>query len=181
MTAQAERTAPVDVLIAEDNPFTRKSLRGLLERQGYTCVEAEDGLRAVELALSAPPKCVLLDLVMPGLDGFAVARRLRADPRTSAAHIHCLTGLSDPAAREQARQAGCEAFLTKPLDMEVLLEVLRPSAGPAAPAPASAAVPEPARPAGGGSGLTERAWRSGTDPTPLLALLGPAAGARKRR
>ena len=55
MTAQAERTAPVDVLIAEDNPFTRKSLRGLLERQGYTCVEAEDGPRALELALSASP------------------------------------------------------------------------------------------------------------------------------
>src|SRR5947209_6028958 len=148
MTAQAERTAPVDVLIAEDNPFTRKSLRGLLERQGYTCVEAEDGLRAVELALSAAPKCVLLDLVMPGLDGFAVARRLRADPRTRAAHIHCLTGLSDPAAREQARQAGCEAFLTKPLDMEVLLEVLRGPGvrPPPLPAGAGAAPPSPAGP-----------------------------------
>jgi CheY-like chemotaxis protein len=130
MTAQSERAPAVDVLIAEDDTPTRQSLRTLLEQQGYTCAEAEDGPRAVELALSTPPRCVLLDLAMPGLDGFAVARRLRADPRTRGAHIHCLTGRTDPGAREQARQAGCEAFLTKPADLEALLAVIRPLAQP---------------------------------------------------
>jgi CheY-like chemotaxis protein len=169
MTAQEERTSPVDVLIAEDDPLTRQNLRTLLEQQGYTCAEAEDGLRAVELALSAPPKCVLLDLVLPGLDGFTVARRLRADPRTSGAHIHCLTGLSDPAAREQARQAGCEAFLTKPVEPTQLLETLR---GPGAAAP-PALEGLPSSGAGragspGAAGLTESGWLACAEPEPLL-------------
>src|SRR5262249_28373549 len=68
---------------------------------------------------------VLLDLVMPGLNGLEVARQLRSDPRTRAVHIHCLTGLSDPDLRRQAAEAGCEAFLTKPVAPEVLLEAVR--------------------------------------------------------
>jgi CheY-like chemotaxis protein len=63
---------------------------------------------------------------MPQLDGFAVARRLRADPRTRGAAIHCLTGLTDEAARQEAREAGCEVILTKPVDPDSLLEVVRP-------------------------------------------------------
>jgi CheY-like chemotaxis protein len=67
---------------------------------------------------------------MPGLDGLAVAHRLRADPATHGIHIHCLTGRTAPGAAEEARRAGCEAFLTKPVDPEALLEVVgRESAG----------------------------------------------------
>src|SRR5262245_17108801 len=115
----------VDVLIAEDDALTRSSLRLLLEHQGYTCAEAQNGREAVDLARRHHPRCVFVDVTMPEMDGLSVARSLRADPRTRAAHIHCLTGRTDPTLREQADQAGCETFLTKPVEAEHLLAVVR--------------------------------------------------------
>jgi CheY-like chemotaxis protein len=138
MTTREELAPPIDVLIAEDDDATRHGLRALLEGQGYTCVEAADGREAVTLARRRPPRCVLLDLTLPGLDGLAVARRLRADPRTRAAHIHAVTGRDDPAAQEAARRAGCEAFLTKPVEPEAILGLVRPSAPGGTPAAAPA-------------------------------------------
>jgi len=69
MSVHTPQTPVVDVLIAEDDAPMREGLRQLLEGRGYHCVEAADGLRAVELARRCPPRCVLLDLAMPGLDG----------------------------------------------------------------------------------------------------------------
>jgi CheY-like chemotaxis protein len=125
MRVQVLPPTSVDVLIAEDDPLVRLSLRLLLEQQGYRCAEAENGLRAVDLALGRPPQCLMLDLAMPGLDGWAVARRLRADRRTAGVHINCLTGLADEGAREQARLAGCELVFTKPVDAHRLVEAVR--------------------------------------------------------
>src|SRR2546421_96841 len=99
MAAPETSAAPVDVLIAEDDALLRWGLRSLLELEGFRCAEAADGLQAVDLARRHRPGCVLLDLALPGLDGFTVARRLRADPQTGGIHIHCLTGLDDPLAR----------------------------------------------------------------------------------
>jgi CheY-like chemotaxis protein len=121
----------VDVLIADDDQLVRKSLRSLLEGQGYRCAEAGDGQEAVELARDHPPQCVLLDLSMPGLDGLAVARRLRGDPRTRGVRIHCLTGVAGEEVREQALRAGCETFLPKPVDAARVLQVV----GEQCPAP----------------------------------------------
>jgi CheY-like chemotaxis protein len=115
----------VDVLIAEDDAGTRTSLRLLLEKEGYTCAEAASGREALELARHCLPRCVLLDLSMPELDGFAVASQLRSDPRTRDARIHCLTGRRDPASRQQAERAGCEMYLTKPVDVATLLKVVQ--------------------------------------------------------
>jgi CheY-like chemotaxis protein len=119
----------VDVLIADDDALTRRGLRLLLEQWGFRCAEAGDGREAIDLAMRQPPWCVLLDLMMPRLDGLAVARALRADPRTRAAHIHCMSGLADPLARRWAMEAGCESFFVKPVDPAELLEAIR---GPAA-------------------------------------------------
>ena len=124
METRESPPAGVDVLIADDDLLVRKSLRSLLERQGYRCAEAGDGREAVELARHHPPQCVLLDLSMPGLDGLAVARRLRGDPRTRGVRIHCLTGVAGPDVREQALQAGCETFLPKPVDAARVLQVV---------------------------------------------------------
>jgi CheY-like chemotaxis protein len=124
MNAHASLRSPVDVLIAEDDASTRLGLRLLLEQDGYTCEEAEDGCAAVALAKERRPQCVFLDLYMPGLNGFDVARALRADARTRGARIHCLTGSRDPNAREDALRAGCELFLQKPVDATLLLQVV---------------------------------------------------------
>jgi len=126
MTTQED--GPIDVLIADDDSELRLSVRLLLEGQGYRCAEAADGREALELALRHPPRCLLLDLVMPELDGLSVARTLRADPRTRGAHIHCVSGSSDPKAPQKAHAAGCDLYLPKPVDPAALLEAVR---GPA--------------------------------------------------
>jgi CheY-like chemotaxis protein len=126
MRVHKDHAVSIDVLIAEDDAPVRAGIRSLLEQEGYHCAEAGNGRDTVELARRHLPRCVLLDLRMPGLDGFAVARRLRADPRTSGAAIYCLTGLTDSATRRAARAVGCAAFLTKPVDPAALLEALRP-------------------------------------------------------
>jgi CheY-like chemotaxis protein len=124
MRIQTVPSKSVDILIVEDDASLRAALRLLLEQNGYRCVEASNGREALSLARAHLPRYVLLDLILPGLDGFTVAGRLRADLRTFSAHIHCLTGLRYDLIREQALRAGCEQFLTKPVDPTELLEVI---------------------------------------------------------
>jgi CheY-like chemotaxis protein len=124
MRTQEPSPPAIDVLIAEDDLSVREALRCLLENEGYTCAVAENGREAVEIAHESPPRLVLLDLMMPELDGFGAARQLRRDPRTRDVHIHCLTSRTDRAARVQARRAGCEVYLTKPMDVEGIRDVI---------------------------------------------------------
>ena len=126
----AATAAPLDVLIADDDALLRATMRALLEQHGYTCAEAGDGREAVAVARRRHPQCVLLDLTMPELDGFAVARQLRSDPTTRRAHIHCLTGHTDPDSRRRALAVGCELFLPKPVEPAAVLQAVR---GPAEP------------------------------------------------
>src|SRR5262249_59896654 len=91
-----------DILIAEVDSLSRQNLRRLLEREGYHCAEAATGGEAVALAQQHSPRCVLLDLQLPELDGMSVARRLRADPRTQGALLHFLTTQRDEATRPGA-------------------------------------------------------------------------------
>jgi CheY-like chemotaxis protein len=151
----------VDVLIVEDDEAARGALRRLLEGAGYACAEAGDGTEALEAARQRPPRLVLLDLLMPGMDGLAVARELRADPRTHDLPVYCLTGWDEPAVRRQAQRAGCEAFLTKPVDPVALLDAVLVVLHPGGP---RAARPEGAAP-GGGAGVTA------ADAADLIALL----------
>jgi CheY-like chemotaxis protein len=120
----AEKLQTIDVLIAEDDPDVRRAVRHLLECEGYTCAEAEDGREALEIARQCPPRLVLLDLMMPEMDGFTTARQLRSDPQTNRIHIHALSALDFPEARRAARRSGCELFLSKPFDLDGLVEVV---------------------------------------------------------
>jgi CheY-like chemotaxis protein len=117
-----------DVLIADGDSHLREVLRLYLEGQGYHCAEAADGLTALDLALQSRPRCLFLDLGMPGMNGLDVARRLRNDPSAGSTHIHCLTGRMDPDTRRRAADAGCELFLGKPAEPAVLLDAVRRSA-----------------------------------------------------
>ena len=124
MTAQLAEPTSVDILIAEDDAVMRQSLCHFLEDEGYHCAEADDGPTAVEMAKRFSPRCAILDLGMPGLDGFSVARQLRSDPNMRDVHIHCLTGRSDASSREEAHEAGFETYLTKPFDPERILRLV---------------------------------------------------------
>jgi CheY-like chemotaxis protein len=126
---------PVDVLIADDDPMLRGSVRSFLEMQGFRCAEAADGSQALQASRDLRPRCVLLDLNMPGVDGLTVARHLRADPRTRDIRLHCLTGHTEPANRGRAAELGCVSFLVKPVNPEVILDAVarRPAAADRAP------------------------------------------------
>jgi CheY-like chemotaxis protein len=124
MHAPTEPSDSLDVLIAEDDAITRRTLRQLLENEGYSCAEADDGREALEIARQSPPRLALLDVMMPGMDGFTAARHLRADPRTRNTRIHFLTARDDAAARRAARQAGGAGILTKPFDFDGLLDTI---------------------------------------------------------
>jgi DNA-binding response OmpR family regulator len=125
MSSEINPCAPLDVLIAEDDGDIRLAMRQLLENEGYRCAEAVDGRMAVDVARRFLPRIVLLDLMMPEMDGFTAAQQLRADPQTRDVHIHCVTALNFPAAREAAQEAGCDGYLTKPFAMDELLGVVK--------------------------------------------------------
>jgi CheY-like chemotaxis protein len=124
MRIQTIPSDAVDVLIVEHDSFTCQTLRRLLERRGYRCAEAQSGRQALALARAKPPRYVLLDLVLPDLDGLAVARRLRADVRTFGTHILGLTERQSQRVWQQAERAAIEAILLKPVDTQRLLEII---------------------------------------------------------
>jgi DNA-binding response OmpR family regulator len=122
----AEASVPqVDVLIAEDDAHLRARMRRVLEQEGFVCAEAEDGGKAMDLAEKAPPRCILLDLGIPGLDGFAVARHIRSNPRTRATRLHFLTGRAALAARQKAHRPGADPASAKPLDVSTLTALVQ--------------------------------------------------------
>ncbi|MCB0113940.1 MAG: response regulator, partial [Caldilineaceae bacterium] len=108
------------ILIADDDPIAQETLNDLLTFDGYTTVQAMNGLEAVEMALQHTPDLVLLDVMMPGIDGFEVCRRLRAEPTTSGIPIIMLTALDDRSARLNGIESGADEFLTKPFDISEL-------------------------------------------------------------
>jgi DNA-binding NarL/FixJ family response regulator len=113
-TGAAERRADI-VLIVDDVPDNLSVLHDALDESGYTVLVATHGAEAIERAESARPDVVLLDAVMPGLDGFEVARRLKAQPTTAHIPIVFMTGLSDTEHVVAAFAAGGADYVTKPI------------------------------------------------------------------
>jgi putative two-component system response regulator len=109
------------ILIVDDLAENREILTGLLEVEGHDLETAKDGLEAVERATANPPDLILMDVTMPRLTGFEACRRLKADPRTELVPIVLVTGLLAREDRIQGIAAGCDDFLTKPVDSEQLI------------------------------------------------------------
>lgn len=110
------------VLLVEDNEMNRDMLSRRLTRRGFDIVVAEDGIEGVRLASEAQPDLILLDMSLPGLDGWEVARRLKADAATHAIPIIALTAHAMAGDRERALQAGCDDYDTKPVELPRLLD-----------------------------------------------------------
>lgn len=111
---------PHFVLIVEDNRDGRESLRMLLELYGHTVAVAADGLEGVEKAIRLHPDVVLIDIGLPRLDGYEVARRLRKAFGGDVRLIAC-TAYSDPATRQRAFEVGFDEFQVKPMDLDELI------------------------------------------------------------
>ena len=112
------------VLVVDDCPDAADSLALLLKRWGYQAEVAYDGTAALAAALARPPVAVLLDLVMPGMGGYEVARRLRGRPRTAKALLIALTGYGREGDVRLCHKAGIDLHLLKPYDPEELRRVL---------------------------------------------------------
>ena len=113
------------VLVVDDDPVNRQLLQSFLEQEHYEFSCAENGDEALALAALHPPDVVLLDVVMPGLNGYEVCRRLRAHPSLHQLHILLLTSLGGREARLCGLDAGADDFLNKPVDLIELRTRLR--------------------------------------------------------
>lgn len=124
---------PVRVLLAEDNPLDQISIRRLLEKQGVTVTLAPDGRRAVDMYESGSFDLVLLDILMPEMDGFEVATKIRDHEQTvdSCIPIIALTAYSLKAVYDKCRSVGMNGYLSKPIAgsaLRALFSVLLPEA-----------------------------------------------------
>ncbi|HEY1809002.1 MAG TPA: response regulator [Acidobacteriaceae bacterium] len=112
------------ILIADDRASSRELLRTVLQRAGYEVLEAEDGVQALAQARNGHPDLILLDLQMPGLDGFGVLAELRGDPQFADLPVLALTASAMRGDREKILGAGFTDYLAKPAGPEVLRETV---------------------------------------------------------
>ena len=114
------------ILIVDDAPRNRALLDVIVASDGHATVHAGSGAEALRIAATDPPDLMLLDLMMPGIDGFQVLQHLRTDPRCREIPVIVVSALDDVAARERVITAGADAFVVKPLDRgELLLRINR--------------------------------------------------------
>jgi len=104
------------VLVAEDNPVNRELLRELLEMQGYNVIEAADGQETLRMIEANHPECLLLDIGMPVLDGFAVLRKIRENPGFASLTVLAVTAYAMQGDREKILKAGFDGYLSKPIN-----------------------------------------------------------------
>jgi len=123
--AEAGDEGPTTVLVVEDNPFNRNFIRLILDHMGFEVVEAENGELGVARALETLPDLVLMDMMMPVMDGFQATRALKANPKTSGIPVLAMTALSLEKDKRRAREAGCDDFLPMPASRDVLEDKLR--------------------------------------------------------
>jgi CheY-like chemotaxis protein len=108
------------VLVADDKAVGRELVRTVLEYGGYTVVEARDGLEALASAFSIRPDLIILDLHMPGLDGFGVIREIRRDAAFASTPCVALTASAMQGDRQRALSAGFTGYITKPVSLKAL-------------------------------------------------------------
>ena len=108
------------ILVAEDEQRIRDSFVDILVYAGYDVIEAEDGRTALEVALREIPDLILLDLMMPEMDGFEVMKNLRESPITEATSVVVLTALPPAEAEQEALRLGAAYYIAKPCDIDTL-------------------------------------------------------------
>ncbi len=135
LAQKAIQTPTRRILLVEDNRDVRESFREALELSGHEVLESGDGPSGVETALAALPDVALIDIALPGIDGYEVARRIRSAPEGHQIFLIAVTGYGEPQDRRRAEEAGFDLHLVKPVDFERLSEALataRPTHNPSA-------------------------------------------------
>jgi two-component system cell cycle response regulator DivK len=117
------------ILLVEDNPHNRKIFAGMLAHAGFRVVEAEDGHQGLAKAQGEKPDLILMDMSIPGIDGWELTKRLKADAKTKATPIIALTAHAMRGDEERAMQAGCDGYLSKPISPKKVVEEVKKRLG----------------------------------------------------
>jgi CheY-like chemotaxis protein len=112
------------VLIIEDNPVNMRLVRLILRTHGYRTMEAPTGQEALALLKVARPDLILLDIMLPGLDGFTLAAMLKSDASTRSIPVVAVTAYAMKGDAERVLAAGCDAYISKPIDDTALIGVI---------------------------------------------------------
>jgi two-component system, cell cycle response regulator DivK len=157
------------VLIVDDTPVNLKLVRVLLSRQGFDVRTANTAEEALEMAQSFRPQLVLADIQLPGMDGLEMTRRLKAAPETQHTIVLALTAFAMKGDEQKAFEAGCDGYITKPIDTRTFPDLIRKYLAKANPAQDNPALAQPAAaPQGQQSFFAEGVEQSGR----LIASLG---------
>ena len=113
------------ILVIEDNPANLKLAEFLLRKAGHEVLKAEDALAGIELARSAQPDLVLMDVQLPGMDGLAATRLLKSDPVMRATKVIALTAFAMKGDEDKMLAAGGDGYLAKPYQYQQLLDAVR--------------------------------------------------------
>jgi CheY-like chemotaxis protein len=108
------------ILIVDDNEVNLRLAQWLLTSEGFTVRVAKDAEDAFQVLREFRPRLILMDLQMPGMDGLSATRKLKADPETRDILVIALTAFAMSGDRERALEAGCEGYVTKPIDTRTL-------------------------------------------------------------
>ena len=118
------------ILVADDDQDSAESLAMLLQMMGHEVRSALNGLEAIAVAAAFEPDLIVLDIGMPGLDGYEVCRRIRQQPWAHAVVIAALTGWTRDEDRDRSQEAGFNHYLVKPVDPQVLADLVARITGP---------------------------------------------------
>ncbi len=130
-------TKPV-ILIVDDDPDLAMIMKMILSHAGFEAHSVLSGQEALDWLGKRTPDLILLDLMMPDINGFTILRKLRASETTSSLPVVILTAKADQKTRMESQSAGADAFLTKPINSKSLIEYVRRALGPKAPPAAEA-------------------------------------------
>jgi two-component system, cell cycle response regulator DivK len=112
------------ILLVEDNDVNRDMMVRRLQRRGYNVVSAVDGQQGVDLARSEKPDLILMDMSLPVLDGWEATRQIKANPETHHIPVIGLTAHAMVGDRDEALNAGCDDYATKPVEFDRLIEMI---------------------------------------------------------
>jgi len=108
------------ILVVDDNPTNLKLAVDVLECAGYEVLKAEDAETAALVIQRTKPRLILMDIALPGMDGLTLTRQLKAQPDTRDIRIIALTAFAMKGDDQKAREAGCDGYITKPIDTRAL-------------------------------------------------------------
>jgi CheY-like chemotaxis protein len=114
------------ILVVDDNPANLKLVCDVLEFEAYHVLKAADAEVAAEIIRRVLPDLILMDIALPGMDGLTMTRMLKADERTRHVVVVALTAFAMKGDEEKARDAGCDGYITKPIDTRTFVSTLQP-------------------------------------------------------